>query len=226
MSMPRDVLRELAQLVRFVEPHGTNIGQFVAEHAGALARLLPCAESELVAATHERDAELADRLRARLERALVKAQQERHSRDVERAHRAAAELARTARWFERGVVLDVDVLLGAVANGAVAKHVALALPDATLVFEAALLRRARILLRTFLDVAVFVDAEALHFRWKAGRGVINTKSQVVSAAQMRAALVVVIPPPMRPPMHAFVGSSLSPYEAAAPSSAPQGTSCS
>lgn len=224
--MQRDFLRELAQLVRFAERDGTNIGQFVTEHAGELARILPCAHSELVAAARERDAELVDRLRARLEHALLRDQQERHTRAVARAHRAAAELARTARWFERGVVLDVDVLLGAVANGAVAKHVAFALPSATLVYEAALLRRARILQRTFLDIAVFVDEEALHFRWKAGRGAINIKPQVVSAAQMRAALVVAIPPPMRPPMHAFVGSSVSPYEVAAPASAPQGTSCS
>ena len=207
--MQRDVLRELAQLVRLAEPEGHNLGGFVAGHAGELAPLLQSTEHELQAAVHEPDSALVDRLRARLDLALERDRQHRCQHGLDRAHRAALELGRTARWFERGVILDVDLLLGPLANGAVAKHAAFALPEATLVFEAAVLRRARILPRTFLDVAVFVDAEGIHFRWKAGRGAVNLKPQSVSPAEMRAALIVPIPPPMRPPMHALVGAIAS-----------------
>ena len=191
--MQREPLRELAQLVRYAEPGGTNIGSFVAEHASELAHLLQSDERELRAAVREPDGVLVDRLRARLELALDRERQHRAEQDVDRAHGAARELGRTARWFERGVVLDVDVLLGDLLADPRCRTVAFKLPTVTVCITTGVLRRARPLKRVYIDLACCVDETGLHLRWKGGRGALNFyPTKTVSDA-----LVVQLPPPVR-----------------------------
>jgi hypothetical protein len=169
----RDLLRELAQLVRYVEPDGTNIGPFVTVHAGELAHLLQSDDRELRAAEYERDGALVDRLRARLEVATEREHQLRNEQEAERSRQAARELAQRARWFELGVVLDVDVVLGDLLADSQVRLISFVLDDATVTLRTAILRRARLLLREYMDLACFVDERGVHFRWKAGRGQLN-----------------------------------------------------
>ncbi len=195
--MQRDVLRELAQLVRFYEADGHNIGPFVAEHACELAHLLSSHESELRDAIRENDGALVDRLGARLAIAHETERQQRHERDVERAHRAARELGRTARWFERGVVLDVDLVLGDLLADNRCKFVRLHMLSFIVRIPTEHLRRAR-LLRTYIDLVCYLDARGIHLRWKAGRGQLNLHS-VKADAHTVDALVIDLPPRERGP---------------------------
>jgi hypothetical protein len=190
----RDLVRELAQLVRHAEPDGGNIGPFVAEHARELAHLLRSDERELQAAAHERDDALVDCLRVRLELALELEREERVKHCIERAHHAARELARTARWFELGIVLDVDVVLGDLLADPKTRFISFALPDRNVVVPTALVRRARPLRRVYLDLACFVDERGIRLRWKGGRGQLNVYAAEPSAQTEHNVLDVALPP--------------------------------
>ena len=190
--MQRDPLRELAQLVRHAEPDGRNLGFFIAEHATELAHLLQSDESELLAAAHERDGALVDRLRVRLDLALQAERELRSTRALELEAQAAWDLERTARWFELGVALDVDVLLGGLLANPARRTVTFELPQSAVQIPTAVLRRARLLRKTYLDLAAFVDEHGVHFRWKAGKGQINLRGRDERNAD---ALVI----PLRPP---------------------------
>jgi len=80
------------------------------------------------------------------------------------------------------------------------------LPFITVIIEVEVLRRARLLQRTYIDLACFIDGDGLHFRWKAGRGQLNLLSRKVVPAATRAALEVPIPPPVQHQVPAFAGA--------------------
>ena len=191
--MRLDLLRELAQLVRYAEPDGTNIGSFVAERASELAHLLHSDEGELRGASHERDAALVDRLRVRVDLALERERESRTEHELERSHHAARDLARSARWFELGVVLDVDVVLGDLLAHPKAKAISFAFAGADIVVPTGLLRRARPLRRVYLDLACFVDERGIHLRWKGGRGQLNVYAVEPNAHAEQNALLVDLP---------------------------------
>jgi hypothetical protein len=205
--MPRDVLRELDRLARAAEPDALNVGAFVAENAVELAPLLGSTEADLTKAEGCPDEVVVTAVRSRLDLALEAQRQRRRDEGAALAEKAAGAVGSTARWFELGVVIDVDLVLGQLLSDLTRKYVAFVLPETLVVVEAVLLRRARMLKRTFLDAAVFVDDAGVHFRWKGGRGRLNLKSQAVSPSEMQRALAVPIPPPLRSPMPAFVGVS-------------------
>ena len=199
--MPRDMLRELGWLVR--EGDVLNVDNFVCEHAAELAPLLGTTAENLHQGLER--PELVGRLRGQLERVLDARRQRRRDDAAAIAERAAVAVGASARFFEHGVVLDIDLVLGELLADPTRKHVAFMLPENIVVVEAALLRRARLLRRTFMDAVCFIDEEGIHFRWKAGRGRLNLTSQPIPQSEMHRALAVHIPPPMRSPMPAQVG---------------------
>jgi ElaB/YqjD/DUF883 family membrane-anchored ribosome-binding protein len=200
-----DVLRELVRMARLSEPDDTNVGTFVAEHAAELAPLLHTHEAALTKAAGHADEIVLRALRRRIDNALVEERERRRDAGAAAAREAAVQVARTARWLELGVVVDVDVVLGKLLADPGSRHVAFALPDAIVAVEAPLLRRCRLLSRTYIDLAGFVDQDGIHFRWKGGKGALNLRSLILSASQLERALIVPIPPPMRPAMPALVG---------------------
>jgi hypothetical protein len=187
------LLRELCQLVRYAEPDGHNAGFFVAEHAPALAQLLQSDEGELDGLVGVRDGEVVDRLRARIDLALDDERDVRHQQAVERAYRAARAIERTARTFERGVVLDVDLVLGDLLVMPKCRSIAFQLGDVVRLVPTELLRRARLLRRTWLDVACFMDDRGISFRWKGGRGALNFYGKEPDGRTAHDALVVELP---------------------------------
>ena len=190
----RDVLRELAQLLRYAEPDGQNIGIFVAEHTSELVQLLRADERELRDATRERDGDLIDRLRERLELTLEHERDRRRANDIERTQRAARELARTARWFELGVVLDADLVFGDLVVDQRTRFVSFTLDDTTVEVPTTLLRAARFLRHTYIDLACFVDERGVHARWHAGIGQLNVYAVEPNVRSDRDAVVVLLPP--------------------------------
>lgn len=175
--MPRDgLLRELAQLVRYAEPDGNNIASFVAEHAEELAQLLHSDPDELRSVANESDGVVLDRLRSRMELAFEAQRQSRCEHDIERAQRAARAVSRTARWFELGVMLDVDLVLGDLLAMPKCRYVGFRMEETTVVIPTERLRRAR-MLRIQLDLGCFVDADGVHVRWKNDRGRLNLKGR-------------------------------------------------
>lgn len=204
--MPRDLLRELVVLARTPEPDFLNVGNFVAEHAGELAPLLGTIETDLTAAAGHTDDVVVGRLRSRIDRAVVAQRQQRLEEGARRAERAALVVGRTARWFELGAVLDIELVLGDLLADPKRKHVAFGLPTGdAVVVEACLLRRARMLRRTFIDATCFAASDGFHFRWRGGRGVLRLAPQRVSPGDKQAALFVPIPAPMRERQPALLG---------------------
>src|SRR5271154_3438220 len=107
---PRE-LKELALLVRSPEPDSTNLGDYLASNAEALAPFLNATPANLRSTAALRDEDVAPELRHRLEWISRSVEENRRARAAERAARAAAALGATARWTEYGAVLDVELLL-------------------------------------------------------------------------------------------------------------------
>lgn len=202
--MRPDLLRELGVLVR--DGEFLSVENLVAEHAAELAPLLGTTAAELHAlAAHGDD---APRLLGRLlDRARGVRAQRRRQDAAAIAEKTAADIGASARFFELGVVVDIDLVLGKLLADPSRKHIAFVLLDDVVVIEATLLRRARILRQTFMDAVCFIDEKGVHFRWKGGRGKLNLHTQVVGATELQNALVVLIPPPMRPEMPALISVS-------------------
>ena len=206
--MPRDLLRELGRLARVSEPDGTTVGAYVNEHAAELAPLLHTHAEALTRASGHADEIVLRTLRPRFDRAVVEERDHRRETAAAVSRNAALQLGQTARWHERGVVLDAALVLvlGPLLADARTKHIAFMLPFITVIIEVEVLRRARLLQRTYIDLACFIDGDGLHFRWKAGRGQLNLMSRNVMPAVTRAALEVPIPPPVQHQMPAFAGA--------------------
>ena len=204
--MPRDLLRELGRLARVSEPDGTTVGADVNEHAAELAPLLHTHVDALTRASGHRDEVVLRTLRSRFDRAVVEERDRRREAAAIMARNAAVQLGRTARWHERGVVLDETLVLGPLLADLRTKHIAFMLPFITVVIEVEVLRRARLLQRTYIDLACFVNGDGLTFVWKAGVGRLRLKSRKVVPAATRAALEVPIPPPVQHQMPAFAGA--------------------
>jgi len=204
--MRRDLLRELARLVRSADADCLNVADFVVDNAAELAPLLHTTEADLRNAAGQADDVIARVVRGRLQHALEEQREQRRDVAAALSRNAALRLGQTARWHERGVVLDETLVLGPLLADLKTKHVAFMLPFITVIIEVELLRRARLLQRTYIDLACFVNGEGLHFVWKAGVGRLRLASRKVAPAAMRVALEVPIPPPARHQVPAFAGA--------------------
>ena len=99
---------------------------------------------------------------------------ERTAERERRARLAAGDLKSSAVLREGGLaaMLDPEILLGTALTAAPAKQIAIeGSTGDPLVFERRRLREARqALLRPFDPLAVWVDVDGLHFRWRQGYG--------------------------------------------------------
>jgi hypothetical protein len=189
-STRRDPLRELQQLLRAPEDGACNLGAFLAEHADALADALGSTADDLRASVEMPDEVIAPRLRVRLARRREIADGQKALDDAQVALHAATTLGHTVRWTERGAVLDTDLLLGDVLADGDKKYVVFHGPDFTTAIDRGTLARTRALRRLFVDVAAYVDAGGLYFRWRGGRGGFNWKAQVVPPADRPRVLTI------------------------------------
>ena len=205
--MRRELLRELARLVRHAEGDGKNIGAYVVEHACELAHVLRASTRELVEVSIERDGAVAARLRPRLELALEREHRLQRARQVERARLAAVSVALTARSFELGIVLDVDIVLGDLLADRATKYVTFAAIDARVVVPVAMMRRARYLRRLYVDLACFVSERGLALRWKAGRGRLNFYAVEQPAGHEHETILVHLPQHVAPSVPADATSA-------------------
>ena len=204
---PRE-LKELALLVRIPEPHSTNLGDYLASNAEALAPFLRATPANLRSTGALLDEDVAPKLRHRLERISRSVLEERRARSMERAARAAVTLGATARWTEYGAVLDVDLLLRDVLADRTKKHVAFKGRGIDVPASRNTLAQVARLRRLHIDLVAFVDSEGLHFRWKGGRGGYNWKPQVVHPADADRVLTVRLRPARPASVHARRGSWL------------------
>lgn len=193
-SWPRE-LKELALLVRFPEPDSTNLGEYLVANAEALAPFLKAMPANFRSAGALRDEDVAPKLRHRLEGMGRRAEDERRARFAERAARAGAMLGATARWTERGAVLDIDLLLRDALADRTKKYVAFkGAPNIDVAVRRNVLAQVAFLRRLHIDLVAFVNADVLAFRWKGGRGGYNWKPQVVHPADADRVLAVHLPP--------------------------------
>jgi hypothetical protein len=191
---PRE-LKELALLVRSPEPDSTNLGDYLASNAEALAPFLNATPANLRSAAYLRDEDVAPKLRHRLEGIGRRAEDERRARLADRAARAAATLGATARWTEQGAVLDVDLLLRDALADRTKKYIAFkGAPNIDVAVRRNVLAQVAGLRRIHIDLVAFADADGLHFRWKGGRGGYNWRSQVVLPADADRVLTVHLRP--------------------------------
>ena len=109
MSAQRELLRELAQLLRVPEAGSNNLGEFVANRSDELAQVLDTDPHKLARARALDDAELLPHITRLLGRARDRRNRDDLARRRDRSIAAAIRLGQTARWTELGVELDVDV---------------------------------------------------------------------------------------------------------------------
>jgi hypothetical protein len=193
-NWPREV-KELALLLRSPEPDSTNLGEYLAANAEALAPFLHATPANLRSTAALRDEDVAPGLRQRLAGISRSVEEERRARSRERAARAAVTLGRSARWTERGAVLDVELLLRDLLADRTRKYITFTrVGGAAVTVRRDTLARVASLRRLHIDLVAFVDADGLHFRWKGGRGGYNWKPQIIPAAHADRVLTVTLRP--------------------------------
>jgi hypothetical protein len=198
MASRRSTLATLAALVRAARPGDYNIGHLLHERGDELAVLLGVPAASLRAAEHLPDDELAPHVEVLLGRLDGERRSVRRVSAEETSRAAAAQLARTATWRDDVVLLDVDVLLGALLADAKPKYIAF---DAADVFDVAVLRvrladARRVLLgESFVGLCATVDAAGLHLRWKDGRGGLDFRATYVTPLERDRVLRVVLERP-------------------------------
>jgi len=192
----RDPLRELQQLLRVPEEGSRALASFLCEHADALAPALGSTPEDLRASADMPDEVVAPRIRVRLSRRREIDHERKLLADSDLAMRAATTLGATVRWTEHGAVLDTDLLLGDVLADREKKYIAFRGPDFTTAVERETLARTASLQRLFIDVATYVDAAGLHFRYRGGRGGYNWKPRLVVPADRERVLTIELRPPV------------------------------
>jgi hypothetical protein len=190
---PRE-LKELALLLRVPEPDSTNLGDYLASNAEALAPFLNATPANLRSTAALRDEDVAPGLRHRLEGMSRSVEEDRRARAAARGARAAATLGATARWTEYGAVLDVELLLRDVLADRTKKYIVFQGTGVDVPASRKTLVQVASLRRLHIDLVAFVAGDGLHFRWKGGRGGYNWKPQVVHPADADRVLTV----PLRP----------------------------
>jgi hypothetical protein len=194
-SARRDPVRELALLVRAPEPGSSNLGGFLADNASALAQVLGIPEHKLEEARILDDEELAPRVRQLFDRARSRYVQQDLERRRQRSLEAAQRLGATARWTELGAELDVDLLLGELLADKTKKWVSFAdTGGIATIIPRHLVAAAVPLRRIHMDVASYVNATTLAFRWRAGRGGYSWRPHRVDPRFHDQVLVVPLAP--------------------------------
>ena len=195
-STRRDPVRELELLVRAAEPGTTNLGEFVADHASELAQVLGMDARWLEAARATDDEQVV----ARIRQALVRARDQHVQSDLERRRQrsleAAERLGATATWTpDLGAELDVDLLLGELLADRTKKWVAFTTDQAeATIVPTRLIAATAPLRRMHLDLASYVNATALAFRWRSGRGGYTWRSHEVHPSLADTVLTVPLAP--------------------------------
>ena len=126
------------------------------------------------------DASLALELAPVIGRMKARATRRKEADRVRRAETAARGLKATAVHEAGRVVIEADVLLGDALADPKKKYIGLETGgEQAMLFRRSTLLAARMNLRIFLDLGAFVDAEGLHFVWRAGRGRLNLRPQAL-----------------------------------------------
>jgi hypothetical protein len=194
-SARRNPLRELAQLVRAPEPGTNNLGAFVAMHAVELAPVLGVPSHELESTRAVVDELTAPSLAKLLERARGRLDAQDRERRRNRSFAAAERLGAAARWTDLGAELETDLLLGELLADRTKKWVRFQEPSGFAVTTRRdLLAAAVPLRRIHLDLASWVDAQGLHFRWRGGRGGYNWRPRDVHPSSAAAILTIPLAP--------------------------------
>jgi hypothetical protein len=182
-------------MARAPEPGTTNLGEFVADHAGELAQVLGIDARWLEAARATDDEDVAPRIRQLLARARDHQVQQDLGRRRQRSLEAAERLGASATWTDLGAELDMDLLLGELLADRTKKWVAFTADHgAQAVIPRYLLAATAPLRRVHLDLAGWVDLHGLHVRWKGGRGGYNWRSHEVDARYDDLVLTVPLAP--------------------------------
>ena len=150
----------------------------------------------LEAARATDDEEVVSRIRQLLARARDQHVQQDLERRRQRSLEAAERLGATAVWTpDLGAQLDVDLLLGELLADRTKKWVAFTTDQAVAtIIPRHLLAATAPLRRIHVDLASYVNATQLSFRWRGGRGGYNWRSHQVHPSLADRVLTV----PLRP----------------------------
>ncbi|MDI1450835.1 hypothetical protein [Polyangium sp. 6x1] len=176
----RSSLEELRCALRIAEPNTKSLSRYLEETSEHVAVLLGVEREALEQLVGKPDREVGPQLEALLHRRAEAQEARRAERAAQIAGSAAEHLARTAVWHEGRAHLDPSILFGAILADVGHKFIAF---HGGRAFEVRMLRHtlwnAGEALSGHDDLAAWVDAEGLHFRWKNGRGGLNFLSQHV-----------------------------------------------
>lgn len=147
------------------------LGDVVADHLDEIADLLGVEPAWLSSLNLERE-DGREQLAPILAAARVRHSATRRDGDAARREGCAVQLTANARWVGDGLELSVARLF-ALASCARSRVVRFETTAFDVHVNRALIVRARPVLTRFSDLTASLDAEALHLRWREGRGAFH-----------------------------------------------------
>lgn len=171
-SRPSSTTSEMLRLYSLAAHGEYNLARFFDEHPDLVAHL------DVSIDLARDDVEIALQLAPVIGRHKKRALRLRAGEQAERTATAVRQLVATSHRHGDGIELDADVLLGALLADSSKKYISFELPGARVPVLRAALAKARVPLRTFIDVTAYVDGQGLHLRWRGGRGGLNLRARV------------------------------------------------
>ncbi len=187
---PATARRELEVLVRAEDAQGVR-----AHLDGECGPALGVGAPHLERLLQKDDGELLSGVRHLLRREKVECLALRDTHRRRKAHAAAVEVARTARFKGGAVYLDRELALGPLL--AQPGHVLFVVDEHEIAISVSLLRRAARATKVFEDLYVLVDRAGFYLRWNGGRGGLSLRPQQLDALERREAVVAAFRRPIR-----------------------------
>ena len=185
-------LRELIALIRLNES-GSTLRSALLEQGAVLGPELGLSDDELRRLTELADEDLERALTGLVRRAHVQRSEAHRAGARELALTAAERLGAKARRTRTGAFgLDVSLLLGDALADRQAKYVLFDVDGREVPIFRSTLMAVRRVARPFADLSAEVAADALRFRWHAGRGGFNFYPQLLQLHERDRALPVLL----------------------------------
>ena len=198
MRARRDPLRELELIVSRPEWGARNVAEHLASCPG-LSSEVGLREDQVAALATMEDQDAAPLVSALLRRRRERSQAVRVAEAHQEVSQAAQRVSSTARWHEGRVELDPGLVLGGLIADPSTKYVSFVFPDAkTVAIPRSTLVAVARNSGAMPGLRVSVDAEALRFSWREGKGGLRFWPQVVGAHERDRVVHVPLAPPPPP----------------------------
>ncbi|WP_394831641.1 hypothetical protein LVJ94_34525 [Pendulispora rubella] len=180
-------IRALLHVLRHGEIGGSNVGEFVAKRADALAPLLKMAPDILRRYTGECDDYVARSLWPSARRAAWRAERDKGARDAVLAQSAVETFGRGVRWHGERAYFEPTRISALLRSPSKFVRFYDQRCIDIVISRDALKGVLQVWRELYRDLVLYADPEGLHARWKEGRGGFNARSKRKEARRARGA---------------------------------------